>query len=114
MFPDQQAQPRWRQSVLVEHFSDSPEPFDDAALAQEKVKVRMIPPYKALRSSSHCYVEYKTGEREFYDLQKDPNQLENLLSGSHPVDTTNYADVLHQLQNCAGATCRTAEDLLLP
>jgi arylsulfatase A-like enzyme len=65
------------------------------------------PTYKAIRTPRYVYVEYNDGEREMYDLQNDPYELQSLQN-----DPT-YASVrqtlkarLHNLENCAGASCR--------
>jgi len=39
-----------------------------------------IPEYHALRSPDSTYVEYVTGEREFYKLTDDPDQINNLAT----------------------------------
>jgi len=67
------------------------------------------PALEALRTEDELYVEYETGERELYDLDVDPYQLENLHEVSDP-DLARYERWLGALGECAGATCRTAED----
>jgi N-acetylglucosamine-6-sulfatase len=37
----------------------------------------LIPTYCGIRSRTHTYVQYGTGEEEIYDLTTDPHQLEN-------------------------------------
>src|SRR5262249_2649510 len=66
----------WRQCLLLEHFPGSSEPFQSEF---ETVKL-VVPGYKGLRCRYSTYVEYETGEREFYDLVNDPAQLLNLQS----------------------------------
>ena len=34
--------------------------------------------YEAMRTQSFLYVEYSDGEREFYDLRRDPFELHNI------------------------------------
>ncbi|MGH2974938.1 MAG: sulfatase family protein [Solirubrobacterales bacterium] len=65
------------------------------------------PTYKAIRTERYVYVEYTTGEKELYDLQNDPYELQSLQ------DDPAYASVkavlaqrLQKLKNCSGATCR--------
>jgi arylsulfatase A-like enzyme len=36
------------------------------------------PPFNAIRTERHLYVEYRNGWRELYDLRDDPYQLQNL------------------------------------
>jgi N-acetylglucosamine-6-sulfatase len=67
------------------------------------------PALEALRTEDELYVEYETGERELYDLEVDPYQLDNRYEVSDP-DLAKYERWLAALGECAGATCRTAED----
>jgi hypothetical protein len=39
---------------------------------------RPVPSYCGLRTASHKYVYYATGERELYDLRIDPYELQNM------------------------------------
>jgi len=62
--------------------------------------------YGGLRSRDSSYVEWADGERELYDLRRDPDQLQNVASD--PA----YAGVaaalgarLASARTCAGATC---------
>jgi hypothetical protein len=36
------------------------------------------PSYEAVRTETHKYVEYQTGDRELYDLEADPYEMDNL------------------------------------
>jgi N-acetylglucosamine-6-sulfatase len=63
--------------------------------------------YDALRSDRYLYVRYVTGERELYDLERDPHQLRSVH------DDPAYARVeaalgrrLRALGDCAGRGCR--------
>jgi hypothetical protein len=60
---------------------DSPTGSDwqTAILNEQDGKQRFhIPDYEVVRTKTHTYVRWKTGERELYDLQKDPYELENV------------------------------------
>ena len=70
------------------------------------------PPYLALRTEQYLYVEYANGERELYDMQTDPYQLQNLAATADPALLAELAADLDQLRVCAGADCRSAEDAL--
>jgi N-acetylglucosamine-6-sulfatase len=73
--------------------------------------------YRALRTPSLLYVEYFTGERELYDLARDPLQLTNLEGNPAAGETISALSArLAVLASCSGTTCRTAEDepLTLP
>ena len=61
--------PRWRRDFLVEHLEGT----------------NPVPTYCAVRSSTHLYVEYRSGDRELYDLVVDPAQLRNLAGTGDPA-----------------------------
>jgi N-acetylglucosamine-6-sulfatase len=63
--------------------------------------------FDAIRTYRYVYVEYSTGERELYDLERDPDQLE-----SRHADPA-YAEIqallarrLAALETCVGRDCR--------
>jgi hypothetical protein len=64
-----------------------------------------------LRTARHTYVEYGTGEREFYDLEADPFQLTNQAASADPALLEAFAARLAELKNCAASNCRMLEDL---
>jgi N-acetylglucosamine-6-sulfatase len=66
-------------------------------------------PFYGIRTSDgRKYVEYSGGFRELYDLNTDPNErLNSYDATSPPVD---LATRLEALKDCAGATCRVAEN----
>lgn len=68
-----------------------------------------IPGYEALRTQEHKYVEYESGERELYDLEADPYELENLHGSAGPALEERLEARLAALRGCAGEGCRTAE-----
>jgi arylsulfatase A-like enzyme len=65
------------------------------------------PAYEGIRAQRWTYVEYKTGERELYDLAADPAQLDNLdHSRTHGTTRKRLATALDRLRKCAGESCR--------
>ena len=63
--------------------------------------------FSALRNERYLYVEYDTGERELYDMRRDPAQLESLdADPAHAAVQARLARRLAALQVCAGASCR--------
>jgi N-acetylglucosamine-6-sulfatase len=118
----------WRESVLIEQreipASASPgepeaeaagrrgvlEPPEPAAVPGKKPN----PAYVGLRTRRYKYVEYTDGERELYDLERDPHELENLAARSDPALLARLAAVLARLRTCAGASCRAADAIPLP
>ena len=63
--------------------------------------------FKAVRTSANqVYIEYpRTNETEYYDLTRDPYQLDGKAEEPPPKLKTR----LRELANCAGASCRAAE-----
>jgi len=85
--------PSWRSSILLEGFYTKEPP----------------PPYSAIRTKTHKYVEYSGAETELYDLSTDPYELENV---SDTADSALVADLkrkLDALRSCAGQACHDAE-----
>jgi N-acetylglucosamine-6-sulfatase len=76
--------------------------------------VTRVPSFHGVRTNRHLYVEYKTGERELYDLAVDPNQLENRAGDADAGLIAALAARVAQLRECAGLTCRAFEDLPVP
>ena len=68
----------------------------------------VIPPFFLLRQQHEVYVEYDTGENEYYDLSKDPDQLDNRHSELAAPLRRRLTARLQQLKECAGAGCRVA------
>ncbi|MGH7773490.1 MAG: sulfatase family protein [Candidatus Binatia bacterium] len=67
--------------------------------------------FQGIRTNKHTYVEYlNTGERELYDLEEDPDQLQSLHDTADPEILEQLASWLATLRACAGASCRSAED----
>jgi hypothetical protein len=63
--------------------------------------------YDAVRTSSdEVYIEYpRTGETEYYDLKKDPYQLD----GEAEKPPQKLKTQLRTLKDCAAAQCREAD-----
>jgi N-acetylglucosamine-6-sulfatase len=84
----------WRTAFLLERRRDAD--FTDPSL------------YGIRTSDGKKYIEYEGSFRELYDLKTDPYELNNSYNAdSAPTD---LATRLQALKDCAGATCRTAED----
>ena len=101
----------WREGILIEH-QPGPEPFMswfEQRLFQIKDKPHLTA-YQAIRSNHHLFVQYQSGEREFYDLASDPHQLHNMIGKADPIVMKRYSLWLDQLKKCKGADCRTAEN----
>ena len=82
---------KWRGRLLIEFFMENRK-------------------FSGLRTADgKTYVEYGTGERELYDLEEDPYQLENLLGMRAGAFSENYPSELDSLKDCSAEACRTAE-----
>ena len=64
--------------------------------------------YTAVRSSRYLYAEYQNGDRELYDLAKDPYELVSRhRDPAYAAVRKQLAARLKVLRTCAGPTCRT-------
>lgn len=69
-----------------------------------------IPEFHGLGSADSTFVEYLTGEREFYELTHDPDEIDNLASKA-PADAIGArAQRVKRLQNSAAANARAIEN----
>jgi N-acetylglucosamine-6-sulfatase len=63
--------------------------------------------FDAIRSRNFIYAEHLNGDRELYDLQKDPYELQSEHANpAYDAIKASLAARLHNLVSCAGATCR--------
>jgi N-acetylglucosamine-6-sulfatase len=70
--------------------------------------------YVALRTLRHTYVESKqTDERELYDNEVDPYQLENLAAQAPAAVLEAFSVRANALHTCTAAACRDLEAALL-
>jgi arylsulfatase A-like enzyme len=66
-------------------------------------------PFRAVRAESFIYIEYQTGEAEYYDLVNDPYQLDNLADKLDADTRARLKSWLAELESCAADSCRQAE-----
>jgi N-acetylglucosamine-6-sulfatase len=102
----------WRREILVEHHGrvvgagnpDLPERGSGNP-----------PSYEAIRTEHSLYVEYVTGEREYYDLRRDPFELDNIAGRLPPRVLRRLHRVLARIERCHGARqCWRAEHARVP
>ena len=78
---------RWRDSASIDRRPD------------RELPRRRLGPFK--------YVEYETGDRELYDLAKDPYELNNRIGyPRYRKVQARLRYLLQQLENCHGSECR--------
>jgi N-acetylglucosamine-6-sulfatase len=113
--------PSWRTSVLLEKLppqADSSEAGDGKAKGKGKGKGKgktkqgpsSSPGFQAVRTATHKYVEYNNGEKELYDLEADPYELESLHESADPSLLEDLKARLDALKGCSEEGCREAED----
>ncbi len=73
-----------------------------------------LPEFHGLRTRDYVYIEYETKEHEFYDLTKDPNELQSTAGSADPALISQLSTRLAELQKGAGAAMRTAEHQPVP
>jgi arylsulfatase A-like enzyme len=97
----------WRNVVLIEHRGPHRDRGDPDA---PSARAGNPPSYEALRMKSALYVEYADGTKEYHDLARDPNELENSFAALAPAEKSALAAALGQIQNCRDAqSCAAAE-----
>ncbi|MGI9184142.1 MAG: sulfatase family protein [Solirubrobacteraceae bacterium] len=91
----------WRNAALVEHHGPDSSPNDpdrQTGLSGNPTT------YEALRTPDYLYVEYRDGEREFYDLGTDPFELHNTIASLTLPQLGQLHTELAQLEGCHTAT----------
>ncbi|MGH2871954.1 MAG: sulfatase family protein [Solirubrobacteraceae bacterium] len=95
----------WRDAVLVEHRGPATSRLDP----DRQSRVSGNPPsYEALRTPRFLYVEYVDGQRELYDLRRDPYELHNIAGSAPRWLLTRLHGDLAAYKACHGASCWTA------
>jgi arylsulfatase A-like enzyme len=90
--------PSWRQAFLEEGWG-----VEGGTLVR-------TPTHKGVHTQDHMFIEYDTKERELYDLDFDPYQLQSKpRTGSNVPLYSALETRLYNLRDCSGAACRTAE-----
>ncbi len=100
----------WRDAVLIEHHGPATSSLDPDAQNRESGNPTT---YEAMRTAHFLYVEYLDGERELYDLRRDPYELHNIAASASPQLLATLHAELQALEACHGTTCWTAGHVFL-
>ena len=92
--------PAGKEVSLVEHHGPNAAKDDPD---RQKPEDGNPPTYTAIRTAQGNYVEYVTGEREYYDRQRDPYELDNIYSKLPPDYQAKLHDTLVRLAQCHGS-----------
>jgi arylsulfatase A-like enzyme len=103
----------WRESFLIERRQFEAQYVELAERLGAPVdELDQSAQFDGIRTAEWTYVEYGTGERELYDLARDPHQLDNVVETADPALVAALAARLAELRTCSGAECRRLEDLV--
>ncbi|HKC27886.1 MAG TPA: sulfatase-like hydrolase/transferase, partial [Jatrophihabitans sp.] len=98
--------PNWQSAILVEHHGPAFTPSDPD---QQPSRSGNPPSYEAVRTADFLYVEYATGDREYYDLRHDPQEMNNIESKLTAARLMSLHQMLTALEACHGASaCQAA------
>jgi N-acetylglucosamine-6-sulfatase len=82
------------------------QPRPNSGTAQASI---VAPPkdYEGIRLGPYKYIEWPDGEKELYDITKDPNELNNIVRVPNyfPIRAFLHAQLI-RLEECVGHTCR--------
>ncbi|HET9125105.1 MAG TPA: sulfatase [Solirubrobacteraceae bacterium] len=99
----------WRDAVLVEHHGPATSRHDPD---RQNFDSGNPTTYEAIRTPGFLYVEYRNGQREFYDLRSDPYELRNVVGNISPSGLARLHAALTRLRHChTGRSCWRAEHL---
>ncbi len=112
--------PSWRTSVLLEKLPQE-NSNEEGGKGKGKGKGKgnkgkskqgpsSSPGFQAVRTETHKYVEYDNGEKELYDLQNDPYEMESIHESADPALLEDLKARLEALRDCSEEGCREAED----
>jgi arylsulfatase A-like enzyme len=70
----------------------------------------LAPPkdYEGIRLGPYKYIAWPDGEKELYDIEKDPDELNNIvrIPNYFPIRNYLHRELLNRMEDCVGRTCR--------
>jgi N-acetylglucosamine-6-sulfatase len=94
--------PPARDAVLVEHHGPALSPADPDRQSNSSGNP---PSYVAIRTPDAVYAEYADGEREYYNIRHDPDELTNTVDRIPAAERHRLSTTLHALKTCQGNSC---------
>jgi arylsulfatase A-like enzyme len=103
--------------ILFESFVETSDVLENGAIAEPRARSRrqggataslLTPPkdYEGIRLGPYKYIAWPDGEKELYDLEKDPNELNNIVRIPNYFPVRNFLHrELRRLEDCVGGTC---------
>jgi arylsulfatase A-like enzyme len=69
--------------------------------------------YYGIRLGAYKYIEWPDGEKELYDINKDPYELNNIVRDKNYTPIRNFLhEELVRLEECSGRTCQEVAEKL--
>jgi arylsulfatase A-like enzyme len=101
----------WRQMVFLEQYHFDERPQDDEGLLEpsDQPAGEEHVTHLGLRTATYKLVEYGTGEREYYDLVRDPYELQSAPQELSGAQLRRLTERVHALATCRRSTCRDLE-----
>lgn len=96
--------PTWRSSFLLQKQKSTPSQAEEEDTSATPLS------FLGLRTINYTYVEWNNGEKELYDLRKDPYQLQNIASQADPTLLQEFSHHLQELSQCKAEDCRRIEN----
>ncbi|WP_394835849.1 sulfatase [Pendulispora rubella] len=97
----------WRNVALVEHEGPQGVPYSlddpDRTPSDAKNGVSIVDTYASIRMQDALYVEYKTGETEYYDLKADPDEMTNTAKSLSADQVKSFHDRIDAIKSCHGS-----------
>jgi len=105
---------RTRRPILFESFVETRDVEAQGgratAKSSSKANASIIAPpkdYEGIRLGPYKYIAWPTGEKELYDINKDPNELNNLAKTPNFFPVRNFLDrEMRRLETCSGKNCQ--------
>jgi len=112
---------RTRRPILFESFVESSDVNAQGAITSSgasassaagsgKAHASLLAPpkdYEGIRLGPYKYIAWPSGEKELYDINKDPNELNNIAKVPNFYPIRNFLHrQLRRFENCSGRECR--------